>query len=127
MKIAIVVCEDDPSIQRLIRASLAPTGCEIHVAADGEQGFALIASVRPALVITDLLMPKLDGISLAERVRATPALSEIPIVFISASLSRVLEVVNSNAHPVAVLRKPFSTIELRALVTRHLSAAALPV
>ena len=120
---AIVVCEDDPSIQRLVRASLASTGCEIHVAADGEQGFALIESIRPAIVITDIFMPKLDGIALARRVRATPGIAATPIVFISASLTRVREVVDSATHPVAVLKKPFSTIELRALITRHLSAA----
>jgi DNA-binding response OmpR family regulator len=122
---AIVVCEDDPSIQRLVRAALAPTACELYIAGDGEQGFSLIASVRPALVITDLYMPKLDGIALAERVRATPAVADIPILFISASLDRIREVVDSDMRPVGVLRKPFSTLELRALVTRHLSAAAV--
>lgn len=120
---AIVVCEDDPSIQRLVRASLALIGCEIHIAADGEEGFALIESIRPALVITDLLMPKLDGIALAERVRATPSLAQIPIVFISASLTRVRDIIDSTARPVAVLKKPFSPVELRTLVTKHLAAA----
>jgi CheY-like chemotaxis protein len=124
---AIVVCEDDPSIQRLVRASLAPIGCEIHVAADGEEGFTLIESIRPMIVITDVLMPKLNGIAMALRVRATPGIAETPIVFISASLTRVREIVDSDAHPVAVLKKPFSTLELRSLVTRHLLPAAVAV
>ena len=123
---AIVVCEDDASIQGLLRASLASMA-EIHCAADGEEGFALIMSIRPALVITDLLMPNLDGIALAERMRATPALSDIPVVFISASLSRVREIVASSARPVALLKKPFSTNELKMLVARHVLATAVAV
>jgi CheY-like chemotaxis protein len=120
---AIVICEDDPSIQRLVRASLASTGHNLHIAVDGEQGLALIASIRPALVITDLSMPKLDGISMAERLRTIPDLAEIPVVFVSASLSRVRDITQSGARAVAVLKKPFSPSELRALVLRHVPAA----
>jgi CheY-like chemotaxis protein len=119
---AIVVCEDDPSIRRLMHASLTSMG-EIHCAADGEEGLALIMSIHPALVITDLFMPKLDGIALAERMRSVPALADIPVVFMSASLSRVRAIVDSDVRPVAVLRKPFSTGELRSLVARQLSVS----
>ena len=122
----IVVCEDDPSIQRLVRASLASTGHELHLAVDGEEGLALIASIRPALVITDLSMPKLDGITMAERMRATPDLAEIPVMFVSASLARVRDITQSTVHAVAVLKKPFSPSELRALVMRHVPATTLP-
>jgi CheY-like chemotaxis protein len=122
----IVICEDDPSIQRLVRASLASTGHELQIAVDGEAGLALIASLRPALVITDLAMPKLDGISMAERMGATPDLAEIPVMFVSASLARVREIAQGTVRAVAVLKKPFSPSELRALVLKHVPATALP-
>jgi two-component system OmpR family response regulator len=122
----IVICEDDPSIQRLVRASLASTGHDLHVAADGEQGLALIASIRPAFVITDLSMPKLDGIAMAQRLRATPDLAEIPVMFLSASLARVRDITESSVRAVAILKKPFSPSELRALVLKHVPASTLP-
>jgi len=120
----IVLCEDEPTIQRLVRASLATTGHQIHVAADGEEGLALIIALRPALVLTDLAMPKLGGIELAERIRARPELAGTPIIFISASLSRVRGLATSSARPEEVLKKPFSPSELRAVVGRYLDLVA---
>jgi len=120
----IVLCEDEPTIQRLVRASLATTGHQIHVAADGEEGLALIIALRPALVLTDLAMPKLGGIELAERIRARPELAGTPIIFISASLSRVRSLATSSARPEEVLKKPFSPSELRAVVGRYLDLVA---
>lgn len=121
----IVICEDDPSIQRLVRASLASTGHDVHIAVDGEEGLALIASIKPAFVITDLSMPKLDGIAMAQRLGATPDLAKIPVMFLSASLARLRDITDSGVRAVAILNKPFSPSELRALVLKHVPANPL--
>ena len=57
----LVFCEDDPTIQRVIQVALRATGHEVHLAADGAAGLALIERVRPDLIFTDLSMPEMDG------------------------------------------------------------------
>lgn len=105
-----------------MRASLATSGHTLHVAPDGEQGLALVMSLRPALVLTDLSMPKLDGMALAKRLRASPELAQIPVIFISASVSRMRELAQITTAPPTVLTKPFSPADLRAVVAAHLDA-----
>jgi CheY-like chemotaxis protein len=57
---------------------------------------------------------------------ATPDLAEIPVMFVSASLARVREIAQGTVRAVAVLKKPFSPSELRALVLKHVPATTLP-
>ena len=68
----IVFCEDDPMIQKLVQAALRSSGHELHLASDGEEGLALIRSVRPDIIFSDVSMPKLDGYQLGDALKASP-------------------------------------------------------
>jgi CheY-like chemotaxis protein len=119
----IVFCEDDPMIQKLIRAAMRGSGHEVHLAVDGEEGLALIRSVRPDLIFSDVSMPKLDGYQLGDALKASPDTAAIPLVFVTASVQRA-QIAEAERHGGAgVLPKPFTMAELRRRVADLLPAA----
>lgn len=116
----IVFCEDDPMIQKLVRAALRDSGHELHVASDGEEGLTMIRTVKPDLVFSDVSMPKLDGFQLGDALKASPDTAAIPVVFVTASVQRA-QIAEAEAHGAAgVLPKPFTMAELRARVAEFL-------
>ena len=120
---SIVFCEDEPSIRRLIAIALRPTPHEIHLAADGAEGLALVERLRPDAVFADLRMPKLDGLQLRDALAARPDLARVPVAVITATAQRGdLEEVHA-AGVVAVLLKPFGPAALRELVERVLDGS----
>jgi CheY-like chemotaxis protein len=120
----IVFCEDDPMIQKLIRAAMRDSGHEIHLAVDGEQGLALVRQVRPDLVFSDVSMPKLDGYQLGDALKASPDTAGIPLVFVTASVQRA-QIAEAERHGGAgVLPKPFTMAELRRRVADLLPAVS---
>jgi CheY-like chemotaxis protein len=118
----IVFCEDDPMIQKLIKAAMRDSGHDLHMAADGEEGLALIRKVRPDLVFSDVSMPKLDGYQLGDALKASPETAHIPLVFVTASVQRA-QIAEAERHGGAgVLPKPFTMAELRKRVADLLPA-----
>jgi two-component system OmpR family response regulator len=117
----VVFVEDDPMIRKLVQSALRASRHEVHFAMNGREGLALVERVRPDAVFTDVSMPEMDGIQLADAIRAHPDLADTPIVFITASVQRE-QVDRYFAHGATTyLAKPFSTAQLReqidALVT----------
>lgn len=81
----IVVVEDNQDAARLIQRILEAKGnYEVHVAYDGAQGIETIRQVRPDLVITDLMMPDVDGFTVIDTMKADSGMSHIPIVVVTA-------------------------------------------
>lgn len=76
----ILVVEDDDVARELMRLTLEREGYAIHLAEDGERGFALALRERPDLIITDVSMPRADGVYLIRHVRDTPELAATPIL-----------------------------------------------
>jgi len=81
----ILVVEDVPNILELLAVTLRFKGYPVVTAANGEEAMKRIADQRPALVITDILMPKMDGFALMHRLRTDPKTNQIPVVFLSAT------------------------------------------
>ncbi len=114
----VLTIEDQPDIRRLIRMTLEFKGFEVLEASTGEAGLASAQSSRPDLVLLDVLMPGIGGLSAAERLRGDPALRHIPIVMLSAlgSASDIDAGLETGAS--AYLTKPFSPVALLDLVAR---------
>ena len=83
----ILIVEDNPHVRELLEVTLRFKGYPVSSVADGQAALEHIASQPAALVITDILMPKMDGYSLAYQLRKIGT-SHIPIIFISAYLIR---------------------------------------
>ncbi|RCK76976.1 MAG: Two-component response regulator [Anaerolineae bacterium] len=81
----LLIVEDVPHILELLEVTLRFKGYPVVTASNGEEALAAIEKELPAMVITDILMPKLDGFALAHKLRADPKTSQIPIIFLSAT------------------------------------------
>ena len=81
----ILVVEDFPSILELLEITLKFKGYPVVTARNGQEAMNQIAKQRPALVITDILMPKMDGYALVYELRSHPKTNQIPIIFLSAT------------------------------------------
>ena len=120
----LLVCEDDPTIRKMIGIILRSSPHVVHFASDGEEGLALAEQVRPDLVVSDVSMPGLDGYQLADAIRARPELAGTRIVFVTASARRP-EVERGYRHGAAgYLVKPFSPARLRATIEEYLARPA---
>ena len=81
----VVLVEDNADAARLISRILQARGsCDVRVAANGADGLALIRETRPDLVITDLMMPGVDGFTLIDAMKADPTMNHIPIIVVTA-------------------------------------------
>lgn len=81
----LLVVEDVPDILTLLNATLKFKGYNVITARNGLEALEQIEKERPALIITDILMPKMDGFSLVHRLRLDPATRNIPVIFLSAT------------------------------------------
>ncbi len=118
----IVFVEDDPVIQKLIRAAMRRTSHEVYLASDGLEGLEVIERRRPDLVFSDVSMPGLDGMQLLARMKASPALAGIPVVFVTASVQRHQMEEGYRLGVTGYLPKPFDVASLRAKVEALLQA-----
>ena len=109
----ILVVDDEPQITRVLRASLQASGYAVTIASDGLDGFSRFEQSRPDLIITDLAMPKMNGLELTEAVRRT---ASTPIIVLSVRNGDAMKVSALDAGADDYLVKPFSTPELLARV-----------
>ena len=117
----LVFCEDDPTIQKLVRVALRATPHQLYIATDGAEGLALIERERPDMIFTDVAMPTIDGFQLVDMLKARPALAHIPVIFMTASVQRH-QMEEGYRHGVAdYLTKPFTVADLRAKIDEYLS------
>ncbi len=81
----LLIVEDDPDILKLLKTTLTFDGYRVGTAHNGYEGLQAIQQERPAIVIADIMMPKLDGFGLVNRMRLNPETRDIPVIFITAT------------------------------------------
>ncbi|HVF25809.1 MAG TPA: response regulator [Anaerolineales bacterium] len=81
----LLIAEDDRDILKLLDATLTFKGYRVITAHNGKEALEVIQIKRPAIVITDIMMPMLDGFGLVHRLRINPETRDIPVVFITAT------------------------------------------
>src|SRR5215210_109492 len=81
----ILVVDDNPDKLSLIEAALSLAGYNVTTARDGEEALAVLESYQPDLVITDVMMPRMNGYELAQRIRANPVTKFIPVIMQTAA------------------------------------------
>jgi CheY-like chemotaxis protein len=80
-----MVVEDISSVRELVEIQLKLRGYNVVTARDGEEALNLIAKEKPAVIVADILMPRIDGFMLVHRLRSDPQTANIPIIFLSAT------------------------------------------
>jgi CheY-like chemotaxis protein len=81
----LLVVDDIPDILKLLDATLQFKGYRVVTARDGQEALETIQKERPALVIADILMPRMDGFNLVHHLRLNPSTRDIPVIFLSAT------------------------------------------
>src|SRR6266496_2581663 len=119
----ILVVDDEPQITRVLKTTLSSQGYGVRTSADGEEALHEMKSWSPDLIITDLRMPRMDGLELCRRVRSE---SNIPIIVLSVKGEEVIKVETLDAGADDYITKPFSVNELLARVRAALRRASAP-
>jgi two-component system KDP operon response regulator KdpE len=113
----ILVVDDEPQITRVLRSALASRGYEVQTAQDGVSALEKMTTWFPDMLITDLTMPRMDGIALCAEVRAR---SDVPILVLSVRDQEGPKVEALDAGADDYVTKPFSIQELLARVRAHM-------
>ncbi|HET9643922.1 MAG TPA: response regulator [Burkholderiaceae bacterium] len=108
----VLVVDDLPDNRAVLVSMLGPLGFQMHEAAGGREGVARALAVRPDLVLLDVVMPDADGIDVIRQLRRSQALSDVPIVVVSASASPEVHDETLRAGANAFLTKPIEQQEL---------------
>ncbi|MBT2491337.1 response regulator [Streptomyces sp. ISL-96] len=121
----VLVVDDNKVIRQLIRVNLELEGFEVVTAADGAEALDIVHRVCPDVVTLDVVMPRLDGLRTAARLREDPRTSRLPVAIISACTQ--YEVESGLAAGVdAFLSKPFEPAELVRLVRQLMHRESPP-
>ena len=83
----VLIVEDVPNVLELLEVTLRFKGYAVITARNGEEALKVIDEQRPALIVTDILMPKMDGYAFVQKLRLNPDTRSIPVVFLSATYS----------------------------------------
>src|SRR6195256_3290789 len=119
----VLIVDDEPNLRKILSAQLSRDGYDVLTAEDGEKGLEALREHHIDLVITDLKMPKLDGMALLrEALREDP---ELPIVMITAhgTIDTAVEALKTGAFD--YLTKPFDKDEVRQIVAKALKTRQL--
>ena len=110
----ILIVDDEPRYLRLLEANLRTEGYEVVTAQDGLQALEAFSAQPIDLVLMDVMMPRMDGISLSQHIRSDPKTSHIPVILVTAG-----QLVECPITATAILHKPFHLERLVSLVRQH--------
>lgn len=121
----ILIADDDAGIRDVLRMAFEPAGFTVSVAADGQAALEMARSLSPDLVVLDIGMPEMDGLTVCREIRKT---SEMPILFLTAQSDEVDRIVGLEMGADDYVAKPFSPREVvarvRAIMKRSVPASA---
>ncbi|MDQ5822276.1 MAG: response regulator transcription factor [Actinomycetota bacterium] len=119
----ILLVDDEESVQKLLAYPLEREGFRVVQAWDGEEALERFAAERIDLVVLDLMLPKLDGLEVCKRLRAT---STVPIIMLTARDDELDKVLGLELGADDYITKPFSIREFRSRVRALLRRASIP-
>ena len=119
----VLVVDDEVNIVRLIQVNLERQGYQVETANNGAQALAKIRESRPDLLVSDVMMPEMDGFELLSTIRRDPVLNDLPVIMLTAKAqdANVMEGYTRGAD--MYLTKPFNPAELITFAKRILSSA----
>jgi diguanylate cyclase (GGDEF)-like protein len=119
----ILVVDDDADIARFVEVNLRSAGYDVAVAGDGEEALERAADLRPDLVLLDVMMPRIDGFEVAQRLRKNPQTANTSIIMLTAKALSADKVTGLQSGADDYIIKPFDPIELLARVKGTLRRA----
>ncbi len=114
----ILLVEDEPVIRELVRSMLSDGSVEVVCAANGLEGLKLARSRPFQLILMDVVLPQLDGISVCRMLKSDPSTSEVPVYMLTAKSKKADMESATMAGASGYIQKPFKGADLMALVER---------
>ena len=108
----VLVADDDADVRELVVFRLARAGYQVITAGDGEEAVEVALSRRPQVCVIDVMMPKLNGYEVTERLRASDELADVAILLLTASVEEASVEKGFAAGADDYIKKPFSPAEL---------------
>jgi DNA-binding response OmpR family regulator len=122
----VLLCDDEIHILRAAEIKISRAGYDVRIAHDGQEAWEAIQADRPDVLVTDLHMPRCDGLELTARIRGNAQLKDVPIVMLTAKgFELPKQELIDKWGIVDILPKPFSPRELVGLIDKILSASAV--
>ncbi|MBO9341340.1 MAG: response regulator [Roseiflexus sp.] len=116
----ILVIDDDPAMQTVLEIALREAGYRVEVAGNGQEGMRKLVSLRPNLVICDIMMPQMDGVEAFQRMKDQLQEEGIPI-FIITALNRKPWFADLEAEGAVIIQKPFDIEQVLSLIQTMLN------
>ncbi len=126
MSQTILVVDDDANIVRLVRSYLEQAGYAVQTASDGKTALQAIRTLRPDLVVLDLMLPEMDGLTVTRTVRADPSLAATPILMLTARVEDIDRILGLEMGADDYVTKPFNPREVLARVKAILRRIQAP-
>jgi len=120
----VLIVDDEPNIVAALEFLLQKNGYEVKLAANGEAALAQLDAFEPDLVLLDVMMPKVSGYEVCQRMRGEPRWRHIKIVMLSAKGREVEVSKGMSLGADLYVTKPFSSVELVATLDKLLASAA---
>ncbi len=118
-----ILCVDDsPSMQQMVKLTLVGAGYQVVQAGDGVEGLAKARAAGVNLVITDLNMPRMNGLGLIRELRTLPAYKGVPIIFLTTESDAALKQEAKTAGATGWITKPFQQDQLIGVVRKVIGA-----
>ena len=121
----ILIAEDEPSLRENLQWMLELEGYEVTAAADGRVALTAALAHRPDLVLTDVMMPELDGFGLIKALRSHPATATLPVIMLTARADRSDTRTGMNLGADDYLTKPCRREELLAAISARLERSRI--
>ena len=120
----VLIVDDEPNILLSLQFLMKKAGYQVRTATDGEQALAEIARERPDIVLLDVMMPKLDGFSVCQRIRATPEWRDVRVIMLTARGRDVEREKGRTLGADDYITKPFATKDAMDRVAAALARPA---
>lgn len=117
----ILIVDDSASIRQTVKIALGGQGHDVAEAGNGSEGLQKATSSRFELVVTDLNMPEMDGLTMIRKLRTQPAYSGVPIVFLTTESDAGIKQQAKAAGATGWITKPFDSDQLCRIVTKVLA------
>lgn len=124
MSARLLLVDDEPGLREAVQAYLEDSDFAVEVASNARDGWELLQQYNPDLVISDIMMPQVDGYQFLKQVREDPRYKALPVVFLTAKGMTSDRIQGYQAGCDAYLSKPFDPDELVAIVTNLLARRA---
>ena len=122
MRRRILVVDDEPDLVELVSFNLRAEGYEVITAANGMEALNQARASLPDLIVLDLMMPELDGLSVCEILRRLPSTAPIPVIMLTAWKSELTRIIGMDTGAEDYITKPFSPRDLVMRVNNTLKA-----